>query len=49
MPTAPGVKIAFGTDEYLAPHGDNAKEFALMVKAGMTPVDAIFAATAGRC
>ena len=41
-----GVKIAFGTDEGLAPHGANAKEFALMVKAGMTPIDAIIAATA---
>jgi imidazolonepropionase-like amidohydrolase len=42
-----GVKIAFGTDEGLAPHGDNGKEFALMVKAGMTPMDALLAATAG--
>jgi imidazolonepropionase-like amidohydrolase len=41
-----GVKIAFGTDEGLAPHGDNAKEFALMIQAGMTPSDAILAATA---
>ena len=40
-----GVKIAFGTDQSLAPHGTNAKEFALMVKAGMTPMDAIIAAT----
>jgi imidazolonepropionase-like amidohydrolase len=40
-----GVKIAFGTDQGLAPHGTNAKEFALMVKAGMTPMDAIIAAT----
>lgn len=40
-----GVKIAFGTDEGLAPHGDNAKEFALMVKAGMSPIDTIIAAT----
>ena len=36
-----GVKIAFGTDESLVPHGDNAKEFELMVKGGMTPIDAI--------
>ena len=42
-----GVKIAFGTDEGLAPHGDNGKEFALMVKAGLTPMDAILSATAG--
>src|SRR3569623_106288 len=40
-----GVKIAFGTDQGLAPHGTNAKEFALMVAAGMTPMDAIVAAT----
>ena len=40
-----GVKIAFGTDQGVAPHGTNAKEFALMVKAGMTPMDAIIAAT----
>jgi imidazolonepropionase-like amidohydrolase len=40
-----GVKIAFGTDQGLAPHGTNAKEFALMVRAGMTPMDAIKAAT----
>ena len=40
-----GVKIAFGTDQGLAPHGTNAKEFALMVLSGMTPMDAIIAAT----
>ncbi|MDE2501303.1 MAG: amidohydrolase family protein, partial [Alphaproteobacteria bacterium] len=40
-----GVKIAFGTDESLVPHGKNAGEFALMVKAGMAPMDAIIAAT----
>lgn len=40
-----GVKIAFGTDQILAPHGTNAKEFALLVKEGMTPMDAIIAAT----
>jgi imidazolonepropionase-like amidohydrolase len=40
-----GVKIAFGTDEGLAPHGANGKEFALMVKAGMSPIDTIIAAT----
>ena len=42
---AAGVKIAFGTDQGLAPHGTNAKEFALMVKAGMKPIDTIIAAT----
>ncbi len=40
-----GVKIAFGTDQGLAPHGTNAKEFALMVKSGIPPMDAIWAAT----
>jgi imidazolonepropionase-like amidohydrolase len=40
-----GVKIAFGTDESLVPHGQNAREFGYMVQAGMTPMDAIIAAT----
>jgi imidazolonepropionase-like amidohydrolase len=40
-----GVRILFGTDSGVAPHGDNAKEFALMIKAGMTPAQAIKAAT----
>lgn len=40
-----GVKIAFGTDQGMAPHGTNGQEFALMVSAGMTPMDAIRAAT----
>ncbi|SEQ47046.1 metal-dependent hydrolase family protein [Sphingobium sp. YR768] len=43
---AAGVKIAFGTDTFgLSRHGENAQEFALMVGAGMTPMDAIKAAT----
>ena len=42
-----GVKVAFGTDTGVSKHGDNAKEFALMVKAGFTPLDAIRAATVG--
>ncbi len=40
-----GVKIAFGTDQGVAPHGDNAKEFEYMVEAGMPPLEAIRAAT----
>ena len=44
---AAGVKIAFGTDTGVSRHGDNAREFALMVGAGMTPAQAIRAATVG--
>ena len=40
-----GVKIAFGTDTGVSAHGDNAGEFALLVKAGLTSLDAIRAAT----
>ncbi|WP_100658475.1 metal-dependent hydrolase family protein [Alteromonas flava] len=40
-----GVKIAFGTDSGVSPHGENAKEFALMVEAGMDPLQAIISAT----
>jgi imidazolonepropionase-like amidohydrolase len=40
-----GVKIAFGTDTGVSPHGDNAKEFVYMVEAGMPPMKAIQAAT----
>jgi imidazolonepropionase-like amidohydrolase len=40
-----GVKIAFGTDAGVYPHGQNAKEFEYMVEAGMPPVEAILAAT----
>jgi imidazolonepropionase-like amidohydrolase len=40
-----GVMIAFGTDSGVSAHGDNAKEFELMVEAGMSPMDAIRAAT----
>lgn len=42
---AAGVPIAFGTDTAVSPHGQNAKEFPLMVQAGMTPMQAIAAAT----
>jgi imidazolonepropionase-like amidohydrolase len=41
-----GVKIAFGTDSGVSAHGDNAIEFALMVEAGMKPIDTIISATA---
>jgi imidazolonepropionase-like amidohydrolase len=40
-----GVKVAFGTDAAVYPHGLNAHEFAVMVKLGMTPLAAIQAAT----
>lgn len=40
-----GVKIAFGTDSAVSPHGRNAEEFALMVRNGMQPMAAIRAAT----
>ena len=40
-----GVKIAFGTDAAVYPHGQNAKEFKYMVEAGMPPMFAIQAAT----
>jgi imidazolonepropionase-like amidohydrolase len=40
-----GVKMAFGTDAGVYPHGDNAKQFFYMVKFGMTPAQAIRAAT----
>jgi imidazolonepropionase-like amidohydrolase len=40
-----GAKMAFGTDAGVYPHGDNAKQFFYMVKFGMTPAQAIHAAT----
>jgi imidazolonepropionase-like amidohydrolase len=40
-----GVKISFGTDAAVFPHGQNAKEFALMTGLGMAPIDALKAAT----
>jgi imidazolonepropionase-like amidohydrolase len=40
-----GVKMAFGTDAGVYPHGDNAKQFFYMVKYGMTPAQAIRTAT----
>lgn len=41
-----GVKIAFGTDSGVGPHGQNAREFGYMVEAGMPPSEAIRSATA---
>jgi imidazolonepropionase-like amidohydrolase len=40
-----GVKMAFGTDAGVYPHGDNAKQFVTMVRFGMTPAQAIRTAT----
>ena len=40
-----GVKIAFGTDSGVSNHGDNAREFAYMVEAGMPAIEAILSAT----
>jgi imidazolonepropionase-like amidohydrolase len=40
-----GVKIGFGTDQGVAPHGENAKEFGYMVEAGMPAAAALQAAT----
>jgi imidazolonepropionase-like amidohydrolase len=40
-----GVKMAFGTDAGVYPHGDNWKQFPVMVEFGMKPIDAIRAAT----
>src|SRR6266568_151454 len=41
-----GVKISFGTDAAVFPHGQNAKEFKLMTDLGMSPLDALKSATA---
>ena len=42
---AAGVRIAFGTDCGVCPHGSNASEFGYMVEAGMSPSDALRSAT----
>jgi imidazolonepropionase-like amidohydrolase len=43
---AAGVKVAFGTDTFgMSAHGENAQEFALLVKAGLPPMEAIKTAT----
>jgi imidazolonepropionase-like amidohydrolase len=41
-----GVRLAFGTDAGIFPHGDNARQFAVMVRYGLPPARAILAATA---
>jgi imidazolonepropionase-like amidohydrolase len=41
-----GVRMAFGTDAGVYPHGDNAKQFAIMVRYGLTPAQALRSATA---
>jgi imidazolonepropionase-like amidohydrolase len=38
---AAGIKVAFGTDSGVSPHGRNAEEYALMVEHGMTPAAAL--------
>src|SRR5262245_44445619 len=40
-----GVRIVFGTDGGVLPHGENAKEFTALAKAGLPPLEAIRAAT----
>jgi imidazolonepropionase-like amidohydrolase len=42
-----GVKIGFGTDAAVYPHGENAKEFAVLVRMGMSPLEALRSATTG--
>ncbi|RMH14265.1 MAG: amidohydrolase family protein [Gemmatimonadetes bacterium] len=42
---AAGVKIAFGTDAAVYPHGENAKEFEVLVRLGMSPLEALRTAT----
>ena len=40
-----GVRIAYGTDSGVYPHGENARQFAYMVRYGLSPMDAIRSAT----
>jgi imidazolonepropionase-like amidohydrolase len=40
-----GVRISYGTDSGVYPHGDNARQFSYMVKYGMTPLQALQSAT----
>ena len=46
---AAGVKIAFGTDAAVYPHGLNAREFATLVERGMSPLEAIRSGTVNAC
>lgn len=43
--TRRGIPVAFGTDAGVFPHGENVQEFASLVRLGLTPLDAIRAAT----
>ena len=45
MAVKAGANMVFGSDAAIYPHGDNAKQFSRMVKFGMTPIQAIQAAT----
>jgi imidazolonepropionase-like amidohydrolase len=40
-----GVRMVYGTDAGIYPHGDNGRQFAVMVRYGMTPIEAIQSAT----
>lgn len=42
---AAGVRMVYGTDSGVYPHGDNARQFAVMVRYGMRPIEAIQSAT----
>ncbi len=42
---AAGIRIAFGTDAGVYPHGDNAREFGYMMEAGIPPMESLVAAT----
>lgn len=42
-----GIKLAYGTDSGVYPHGDNAKQFSRMTTYGMSPLEAIQSATTG--
>lgn len=46
---AGGVRIAYGTDAAVYPHGENARELAVLVRAGMKPIDALRSATLVAC